>query len=360
MKDEGDEAAAYLRRYSRVADARLAELLQTEERRLAGLPFDPAGYLRLLREYVLRGGKRLRGALVMLGHEACGGAPTPAALDVSLSFELLHASLLAVDDVMDRDELRRGGPALHVAAAREAARRGSRDPAHRGMSVTLLLAMQAASLARRLVAQAPVGAEARLELAGWFAEVEAGVVLGQEMDVAATDAKEVPAWALNEIHRRKTGIYTMEGPLVLGAMLAGVRADDPRMAALRAFAGPLGEAFQLVDDVLGATGNPGETGKPALADVREGKRTAVVTEALARADAAGRALLEACLGREIGADTAGALQDLLVRTGAAAAVRDRARERAARALEALGAAPLAQPARDVLVSLAAFVTERRS
>ena len=101
--------------YARRAEPRLKAFLAEKRSQLAGLPvpfpFD------VLEEYVLRGGKRLRGALVLLGHEAAGG-DAAAVLDASIGVELLHAYLLIHDDFMDRDEVRRGGPTIHAALAR--------------------------------------------------------------------------------------------------------------------------------------------------------------------------------------------------------------------------------------------------
>ncbi len=122
-------ARAYLADYARACEPRLREFLDRKGERLASLPVDLRGAHALLRDYALRGGKRIRGALVMLGNEAAGGS---GVLDASVGIELLHAYLLIHDDFMDRDQVRRGGPTLHASLAKSAGE-------HIGGSVAILL-----------------------------------------------------------------------------------------------------------------------------------------------------------------------------------------------------------------------------
>lgn len=354
LSSEAARAGAFLEQYRAVADARLDAMLSAKEASLASLPFAPAAYHAHLREYVLRGGKRVRGALVTLGYQAVTGRGREEALDASLAFELAHAYLLAFDDFMDRDEVRRGGPSLHLLAAREAARRGSADAGHRGVSVSLLLGLLAQSLAYELLLahQSP-------DAVRYFNQVLEGVTVGQLLDVSAVDSPGASASEVAEIHRRKTGLYTTEGPLVLGALLGGASLDDPRVAALQAWAVPIGQAFQLVDDLLGTVGDPDETGKSASGDLREGKRTAVLEEALLRLQGADRARLEALAGHLLDEDAADEARALIAGSGAVQAVRARADALEAQARQALSA-DLSAEASSLLAALGRLVVERRS
>ena len=172
---------------------------------------------------------------------------------------------------MDGDDVRRGGPsvpALMRAAVRT--RAGRRDEHPRGRPGRRLGAARCFS---RWSSRPERVALAARELARAHEEVIAGQVL--DVRSAASDAREVEA-----MHALKTASYTVRGPVVIGARLAG--ASEEQVAALAAFAEPLGVAFQLRDDVLGTFGDPVATGKPAGSDLREGKRTALVVEALAR------------------------------------------------------------------------------
>jgi geranylgeranyl diphosphate synthase type I len=351
-----EAASAFLKRYRVAADARLEALLLAREAKLEGMPFGVARYHALLRDYALRGGKRLRGALVVLGHQAVVPATSARALEASLAFELLHAFLLAYDDFMDRDEVRRGGKALHVLATEEARARGAADPAHRGISATMLLGLLAQSAAFECLERADADRVARR----YFDHVSEGVTLGQLLDVIAVDAKEATLAEVSVIHQLKTGLYTTEGPLVFGALLAGAPLEGPVVAALKGYAGPLGEAFQLVDDVLGAVGDAEETGKPASGDLREGKRSAVIEEALARLEGAEKQRFSRLAGRPLDAEEAAEAKALILASGAAEAVRERARALAVRARAALGAAAIDASARETLHALAELVVERQN
>jgi geranylgeranyl diphosphate synthase type I len=353
--DDWSRALAFLDDYRGRADERLARLLAEENRGLLAEPFAVDRYHALLSEYVLRGGKRLRGALVVLGYQAVSPASDARALEASLAFELLHAFLLAYDDFMDRDELRRGGASLHVLTAREAASRGVADDAHRGVSVMLLLGLLAQSQAFRCLDRAGASGAAR----AYFDDVTRGVVLGQLLDVVAVDAPSPTFAEISRIHQLKTGLYTTEGPLVLGALLAGAASDSAAVRALRGWAVPLGEAFQLVDDVLGVVGESEVTGKPASGDLREGKRSAVIEEALARLEGGRRAALAALAGRPLDAVEAERARALVVGSGAVEAVRERARALARQGSAALSGG-VDPDAAGLLSALARLIVERQN
>lgn len=352
---EGERALRFLGDYRGRADARLAQVLEEQAGRLRSLPFGLERYHRHLREYALRGGKRLRGALVELGFEAITGRAGAEVLDRSLSIELVHAQLLALDDVMDRDDLRRGGKALHVLAADEARAAGSRDPEHRGLSAAMLLGLLAEQLGLRLLTAAPAVPAA----IAYFGEILEAVTLGQLMDVCAEDSAGASLVEVSAIHRYKTGIYTTEGPLVLGALLAGASRDEARVTALVGYARPLGEAFQLIDDLLGILGDPRETGKPAGGDLRQGKRSAVIEAALALLEGASRRRFLSLVGRPLNEGEALEARALVAGSGAESDVRDRARALAGEARAALASAGLHAPARSMLDALAHLVVERQ-
>lgn len=358
LSPEAQQAAAFLDGFRRQADERLRELLTEREAALGGLPFETDRYHALLREYALRGGKRVRGALVSLAFEAVSGRPAAEALDASLAFELAHVYLLAFDDFMDHDELRRGGPALHVLAAREARERGCVESEHRGVSVSLLLGLSAQSLAfDLLLTRAP--READVSLAAWyFNTVLDGVTTGQLLDVVAVDAPSRSLADVREIHRRKTGLYTTEGPVVLGAILAGARLDDARLCALAEWAAPVGEAFQLVDDVLGVTGDPAATGKGASGDLREGKWTAVQQMALERLSPLEREELRSLVGRPLNEAEMATARSLIEKSGALAAVRARAQALELEGRRALEGKALASDAATLIRALGRLVVER--
>jgi geranylgeranyl diphosphate synthase type I len=343
------QAPAALARYSALAEPRLAAFLDEKIKGLRSLPVDLQPALALLREYVVRGGKRLRGALVLLGHQASGGRAEDALLP-SLGCELLHAYLLIHDDFMDRDELRRGGPTLHRSL------RGAHGE-HTGGSIALLLGSLCQAWSYELVLSAPAFPDRVQAALRVFNDAIEEVTVGQCMDLAAPAAGELSSAAVLEVERRKTGGYTFELPLRLGAQLGGASRELDEQ--LQRYARPLGQAFQIADDLLGTFGAPEVTGKPNASDLREGKRTLLVVSALEAASPADAAMLRAGLGRRDLSDAqAEELRALLRRTGAVDAARNEAERLCAQAVAALEQGPLPRPVASSLAEIAAYSVRR--
>jgi geranylgeranyl diphosphate synthase type I len=184
---------------------------------------------------------------------------------------------------------------------------------------------------------------------------------GQYLDMhEQAVAAQHPAGSVDRarrVIRFKSAKYTIEHPLLLGGTLAG--ADDDLLATYSAYGLPLGEAFQLRDDILGVFGDPVETGKPAGDDLREGKRTVLVAKALEHASPAQAGLVRRLLG-DPGLDAPGveALREVMVDTGALAAVERLIDELVVAAQEALDAGAVAEPARTVMAGLISAATAR--
>src|SRR5207248_4685804 len=295
------------------------------------LPVDLRDAFALLRDYLLRGGKRLRGALVLLGCEAAGGDADDV-LDASLGLELLHAYLLIHDDFMDQDDVRRGGPTLHRALGGD----------HHAASIALLCGSLCETWAYQLLLGSGRGAGER-EAAKRVAQTLEQVILGQMADLRAPRAAEMSAGAILDVQQRKTGSYTFELPLSVGATLAG--GSSQVFDALAAYARPLGLAFQIADDLLGTFGDPEVTGKPSGNDLREGKRTLLVARALEMGSREDAAALRDGLG-STGADIS-KLREIIRRSGAEQAVRDEAERLCAASVRVLesGAIPKIVPER---------------
>ncbi|MDB4945307.1 MAG: Octaprenyl diphosphate synthase [Labilithrix sp.] len=245
----------------------------------------------------LRGGKRMRAALIVAGYAAASsgaaGVDFEAALratgSASVAMELLQVYLLVHDDWMDDDDVRRGGPSVHV-ELRE--RLGGR---RLGDSAAVLAGDLANAYAQAALLESPVPEARVLAAARSFARIQEEVVSGQLAEISPMIAKpggRLPP-SVELIHSLKTASYTVTGPLALGARLAG--ASDAKAAQLGQYGRPLGIAFQLRDDVLGVFGDESATGKPVGNDLRQGKRTTLVTEA--EKDPGAAALLASVLGR---------------------------------------------------------------
>jgi geranylgeranyl diphosphate synthase type I len=188
-------------------------------------------------------------------------------------------------------------------------------------------------------------------------ELKIELNIGQYLDVLGTARGGTDLATARRIARYKSGKYTIERPLHLGAALAG-RLDELR-EPLTAYGDPLGEAFQLRDDVLGVFGDPDRTGKPAGDDLREGKRTVLVATAMEGATPAQAALLRRHLG-DPALDTEGveALREVISSTGALARSESLIAALTEEAVQALAHAPITAKAREVLVELAYAATTR--
>lgn len=304
----------------------------------------------------LRGGKRLRAALVAVGFAAHGSAPTWSPCESAMvAVELLQTYLLIHDDWMDGDELRRGGPSVHAQLREQLGTPALADAA------AILAGDLASAYAQEALLETALAPERVLRAARVFARTQVDVVSGQiaEMCAARTDRDAPPPPSIEAVYALKTASYTVKGPLLLGAALAG--ADEARATALGRFARPLGIAFQLRDDLLGLFGDTAETGKPVWSDLRQGKRTALIAELRAHPDA--DALLERAHGRPEATDEElEAMVRAIEESGARARVEARVTELCGEARQALDAmAPwISKTGRAWLAGAIAALGERSS
>jgi geranylgeranyl diphosphate synthase type I len=307
-----------------------------------------------LAEYV-SGGKRMRPAFCFWGCLGAGGADSPELVVASASLELFQACAIVHDDVMDGSDTRRGKPALHRAFAAQHRSQGwYGDPDAFGAGAAILIGDLALSWADEMLVSSGLASPTVLRV---FSQMRTDVVGGQYLDLLSQAGGATTVDAALRVAHWKSAKYTIERPLHLGAAIAD--ADPAVYAAYTAYGLPLGEAFQLRDDVLGVFGDPSVTGKPAGDDLREGKRTALVAMALEGATEAQARLLEEHLG-DPGLDDAGvaALREVLVDTRAVDRVEALIAGRTDEALAALKAAPITAEAATALADLAAAATAR--
>jgi geranylgeranyl diphosphate synthase, type I len=328
-------------------EARLSTILDAELESTARIAPEVTEMVAALSDLCRRGGKRLRPTLLVVGALAASPrAKLEVAFDAGVALELLQAYFLIHDDWMDGDAIRRGGPSVHTLLTQRFADR------HKGESAAILAGDYAVALATQRLSALPIPAKIHAQLFAAFARMQLSAVAGQQIDVVARASDVEQAYAL------KTGSYTVQGPLELGAVLAG--GSRATLAALTRFAQPLGIAFQLRDDLIGAFGKPEETGKPFGADVKAGKRTALLVKALARARGADRRLLSRVVGNPRAAEhDVLAVLAVFDRTGARAEVEARVEQLAKEALSALGRS-VTPGGRELLRGAVEALTRRRS
>ena len=357
-----------------------AELAAMLGRRFAELDFlgaDIAPFDEVLGRLVRGPGKRLRPAFVYWGYRAAGGAPAgpdaDAALRVGCAVEFLHACALICDDLMDGSPVRRWEPAAHVRLAGPDGGHGWPGPRPEfGRAAALVLGLQAFTWADAALCDAGLRPDRLAAVLRLFTTLRTEVIGGQYLDLVHAQRGTVPARSVpggeapavteltgdaERIIRYKSAKYTVERPLQLGAAVAGTGGAD---GFLSGYGLPLGEAFQLRDDVLGVFGDPEVTGKPAGEDIREGKQTLLLVLGRQMASPAGQRVLDTVPGNPAaaGQDIAD-VRTVLAGCGAVDAVERRIAGLAGQARAALAAEPgVPDDARAALLQLAGLATRR--
>ena len=326
----------------------LTSFVGTQRGRLDHLGPEIGDFIDVAADFVA-GGKRLRPAFCYAGWCAGGGNPQDRRIAwAAASFEWLQAS-----DLMDGSDTRRGKPSMHrrfEAQHRESGLQG--NAGQFGMGAAILLGDLLLSWADEMFHTSGFDQATIARSYPYLDACKTEVVAGQFLDVVGQTKAETSVADAMRIVRFKSAKYTVERPLHVGAALAG--ATPETIAALTEFGLPLGEAYQLRDDILGVFGDPIVTGKPAGDDVREGKRTVLIARTHELANADGRMLLQRGLGN---GDYIGELSTLIKDSGALDAVEQQIAELEAAAGAALRAI-VDEAARDRLYGLMLRSTRR--
>jgi geranylgeranyl diphosphate synthase, type I len=302
--------SAFLADVKTRVDAHLSRFFEEKRKHAQTLSQPSEELCTALCEFTMRGGKRTRPAILIAGHRAVKGeSDFGQLLDACAGLELLQSYLLVHDDWMDQDDERRGGTTLHKLFADRLHKQ------HLGASIAILAGDLGNAFAIELVAKSAASSSHCTDALEVFWTMQRDVVYGQALDLLAYQDVSL-------IQRLKTGSYSVKGPLLLGAVLAG--ASPEQRAALERYAEPAGLAFQVRDDLLGTFGAPEKTGKPAGNDLRAGKRTVLIEEAEKRLSEAELAPLYAVLGEADADERAirGAME-LLEQSGVRSAVESR-------------------------------------
>ena len=349
---QGARPPAELAAIAARVEVRLGQILAAERREWTALDPSLDEPLGDLADMVLGGGKRIRPAYCHWGWLLGGGDPDgDGALDGGCALEILHAFALAHDDVMDASPTRRGAPTVwRKFVQRHRDRRWLGEDRRFGEAAAVLVGDMAMVLADRTLGE--VTPETRAVWDGLRTELN----MGQYLDVVGGARGSATADEARRIIEHKTARYTVVRPLQLGAALAG----RPGLAEPLAGHGrPIGMAFQLRDDVLGAFGDPAATGKPVGDDLREGKPTLLMAMARSAATPSQLKVLEA-VGSEMDSEAVATVQQAIVDTGALARLENEISELLEEALDALEALPDVPAATEALAATARFVATRQA
>lgn len=336
----------------------LAAFLHRQRTMLCGIDAALLPVADAIEALVLGGGKRLRPAFAYWAYRGAGGDDTDQVVATLSALELVQASALIHDDVMDDSDTRRGDPSMHRRfAATHTAAGWHGDPTGFGTASAILLGDLCLVWSDELLHSGGLDPYTLARARPVFDAMRTEVTVGQYLDVHTQATGETTMERAGLVARYKSAKYTVERPMLLGAALAD--APPALSATYSAYGLPLGEAFQLRDDVLGVFGDPARTGKPAGDDLREGKRTYLVAAALDAADPSAAARLQAGLG-DPALDERGVadLREIIVASGALARTEHRIDELTTMAMTALRGGTLDTEATAVLTDLAAAATRR--
>lgn len=340
-------------------DDRLRREITAEIQRWADLDdllVDPISEIERL---VSSGGKRLRPAFCYWGFVAAGGDISVAddtdaiVTAAGAAIELTHASALFHDDVLDDADARRGAETTHRRFERShSEQRWDGESRRFGEGIAILVGDIAAVLADRLLIDAQRPA---IEL---WNELRIELNIGQLLDITGSVRGDRRIELADRICRYKSGKYTVERPLHLGAALAGGEDIHQVIESLSAYGLPLGDAFQMRDDVMGAFGDSSVTGKPVGGDLREGKPTPLLARAVALASTSQREILAMVGSPEITDEQVARIQQTLIDVGALTELERLIATNVALAIEAVDTPLIAAEAKEPLVELAKFITDR--
>ncbi len=343
-----------LARVADLVEIRLTTVLDAETARWTEMTADLAAPLDALRALVMAGGKRLRPAFCYWGFVGAGGDPDdPVVIDAGAAFEFLQAFALVHDDVMDGSSTRRGFRTAHLAFGDRHQTEFWRGEQRRfGEGVAILIGDLAHVYADLLLRSAPAG------VLGVWDELRIELNIGQYLDILGTARGDIDPEAARRIARYKSGKYTIERPLHVGAALTG--RYEELAPSLSAYGDPLGEAFQLRDDILGAFGESEMTGKPVGDDLREGKPTPLLAIANQQADPDQAQQLARIGVADLSDDEIASIQAVLIATGAVEVIEDDIQRLTDGALASITDAPITDTAQTALIDLAHFVAWRES
>ncbi|MFC8127133.1 polyprenyl synthetase family protein [Streptomyces sp. NPDC057302] len=310
------------------------------------------GVAERVARFTLDGGKRMRSRFLWWGLQACGGsadaASARAALRLAAGLELIQTCALVHDDVMDASAVRRGRAAVHVDLAAQHGAHDAGTGTSFGTGAAILVGDLALAWADDVVACTELPTDTARDVRALWQAMRSEMVAGQYLDLYGQATGSRSTSLALKTATLKSGLYSVERPLAFGAALAG--ADQRTTRALCSAGRCAGIAFQLRDDLLGAFGDPGHTGKPSGDDIREGKVTYLLAVARARAQATGSRALLQILDTHVGggADlTEGDLERVrgaLVHSGARDTVETKIRRLLAQSVRHLDRVALVRPA----------------
>lgn len=354
------EPKATLKSVRSAVEEELSIFLNRESAYLNSISSDLSPVSDSLTSFLLDSGKRLRPLFAYAGFAAAGGNLEKSATRAMAALELLQACALIHDDLMDGSDTRRGKPSIHrhFESIHVQDQLDGFAPQY-GLSAAVLLGDLALVWSDQMLNSAGLTVEQYARVMPFYNEMRVELMAGQFLDIHEQTQKDTSVDRSMKIARYKSGKYTIERPLHLGAAMTSPSRDVTD--ALSAYGLPLGEAFQLRDDLLGVFGDPSVTGKPAGDDLREGKRTVLIAMTNDRQSESQREIARKYFGKpDIDAEGVAILQEIIESTGARAELEATIDRLTEESLSAAQSHVFTDDGKALLVELANIATKRSS
>lgn len=317
-----------------------------------------AGAVRYIKKMVLAGGKRMRPAFMYFGYIAAGGKDRKKILKASMSVELIHAYLLIHDDIMDRDKMRHGIDSIHYHYDKFAQKAFlDADTKHFGNSMAIIIGDMANAFGNQIMFDSKFKAGNILKALHELQGIISLTVIGQAQDFYIEYSRKATEKSVMQMYENKTAKYSIEGPLVLGATLAG--ANNALKESFGHYAVPLGTAFQIQDDILGIFGSEKKMGKKVGADIEEGKQTLLVIKARELGSAKQKDAIKKILGKKnLTIEEIAQFQEIIRETGALDYAKNLAQKLVLGAKKELEKMKINPEAKNFLAEIADYMIER--
>lgn len=337
----------------------LTEFVQGENKYLAniGPELDPVG--SSIEKFLLASGKRLRPLFAYAGLLGAGTKPNKQLINAVASLELVHVCALIHDDVMDGSDTRRGAPAIHKSFQKmHEDNKLVGSAAQFGISSAILLGDLALIWSAQMLHNAGLDNDVLIRSLPIYDEMRIELMAGQYLDVYEQALGTQSIERSLKVARYKSGKYTIERPLHFGGVLGA--GSSELINTYTNYGIPLGQAFQLRDDILGVFGDPAQTGKPAGDDLREGKRTALMAVTMERANPAQLKELSNQFGDlTLNSEQIAKLQAIIIETGAQSHIESMIEELTQSSLSALTHGGISPVGKGLLTQLAVLATSRK-
>ncbi len=346
-----------LEAYQKKVDKEISAFMSKKEKEGKQISEECGEMARLLKEFAERPGKRIRPVLVVFGYKACGGENEKEILKASIAIELIHAYLLIHDDVMDKSETRRGQPAFHKEYEEIYSKKYGKGKEWNAISASVIAGDIIEAFAAQAIAETEFDSEKKSGFMTKLNEINANTGYGQLLDMELEIKKDASEENVELVHLLKTAKYTIEGPLLLGAILAG--ANKKQVKELSNYAIPVGKAFQMQDDILGVFGSEEKTGKPVDSDLKEGKKTHLVIKAMENGNKEEQEILLAAIGNpELTKEEFEKTKEIIKKTKALDYTKEKAKTYAQEGMKSLKKSSLNIKGREFLEGMARYILER--